>query len=104
MHILELKSITLGSLFKIILTGLMVSLVPFFTALGILAAFGLPTLSYAGVAVTGAQALIMGPLEGVIFALLFSVLTSPFVSIGFWLLNKFTDITLSVKVELDETA
>ena len=99
METLEVKRLSLASVFKLILAGMFCSLVPLYIVLGFLALFGLPTISLGDQAVTGFPAIIIAPLQGTVFALALSVIVSPLTAIGSWLLAKYTDISISIDIE-----
>lgn len=102
METIEITRLSLGSIFKIMLIGLGASVVPLFSALGLLGTFGMPTLNFGGQPVMGVEALIMGPLQGITISLMLSIICSPFITIGLWIISNYTDITISVQYQRGE--
>lgn len=102
METIEINRLTLGSIFKVMLIGLGASVVPLFSAMGLLGTFGMPTLNFGGQPVIGIEALIMGPLQGITISLMLSVIASPFIALGLWVISNYTDITISVTYQRGE--
>ena len=99
MEPIEITGISLGSIFKILIIGMVMSVVPLFTALGLLATFGMPTLVFAGEPVTGIQALFLGPIQGLTICLFFSIIASPLAAIGLWIMKKYTSLSLTIRID-----
>ena len=96
---LVIQRLTLPSIFKITLIGLMISVVPLYTALGILATFGAPTLNIGGQFVIGATAILAGPLYGILVALFMTIIVTPLCWLGLWLLSKYSNVTFTIEVD-----
>ncbi len=85
-----------GAVFKLHLIGMTLFMVPLGLVQGILACFGFNSLSWQGVPIHGAGALLAGPLIGLTTALLFTLMIGTMSALGLWLYSRFRPLTLKV--------
>jgi len=88
------RRIRTGSIYRLVAIGTAVGAIPLCTLFGVLASFNLMTLNWNGEAVTGPKALAVGPLGGILFALLGTALFGSAMAFGLWLYSKFKPIEL----------
>ncbi len=88
MKTLTIKRLSIGSIFKLNLIGLVFGLLPLMIFFSILAVFGMDTVSWNGQPVIGIKALVVGPLIGVFIALIFTLLLSPLIWLGQLIFSK----------------
>ncbi len=89
--------LSVGSVYKLWLIGLSVSMVSLGVLFGVLAMFGFNTVTWNEQPLHGVAGLIGGPLLGVFVALLFTAIFGSAAALGLWLYSKFRPITLLVK-------
>ena len=77
-----------GTVFRLLATGFFGSLVPFSVAMGVLAAFGLHTITWNKAPVTGLSGLMLSPVIGILGALLFTAFFGTAVAFGLWIMSK----------------
>ncbi len=85
-----------GSVYKLILVGLLLGFFPLFVLLGILGAMDIVTLSWNEQPVIGPKAVVIGPLMGVFFAFIFTAVIGSVVALGLWMFGCFRPLTLEV--------
>ncbi len=88
MQSITTKRISTGTVFRILLTGLISGLVPIFLVLGILASFGLVSLTWQDKAVHGMGAIWLAPIMGLFLAFGFSAILGCAAAFGLWLYSK----------------
>lgn len=91
---LEIKRLSTGTVFKIMLIGGFCSLIPFSVLMGILSLFGASSVTWNNQPLTGVHGLIAAPFIGAFTALLISGLFGLFIAAGLWLYSKFKPLTL----------
>lgn len=99
---MEMKSLTVrklstGSIYKLTLLGLVFGFVPLFLLMGVLAAFGMADMTWNEQPVTGFPALLVGPLMGVLLALMFTALIGSVMALGLWIFSLFRPITVEYR-------
>lgn len=94
MQNLTIKRLSLGSIFKLTLIGLVVGLLPLMIVFGIMGVFGMETVKWEDEPVTGPAALIAAPLIGLLIAVIFTILLSPVMWLGQWLYAKYKSVTI----------
>jgi len=88
------RRIGTGSVFRLLFVGNLCGAVPLFTLAGIGAFFGLTTLTFDGRPVTGPGALFLGPIMGVMFALMATFFGGAVVWLGLFVYSRFATLTL----------
>ena len=83
-----------GSVYRLSAIGAVFGMIPLFTVFGILASMNLFTLTWNSEAVSGPKALIVGPLMGVLFAVVCIALFGSVMALGLWIYSKFKPLTL----------
>jgi hypothetical protein len=91
------QRLSAGSVYKLWLIGLGVSLVPLGVLLGVLAMFGFNTVTWNGQPIHGVKGLIGGPIIGALLTLLFTAILGSVAAAGLWLYSKFQAVSLRVK-------
>ena len=91
---ITVKRLRSGTVFKLLLLGNLIFFLPFSLLAGVLSMFGASTISWNGQVVTGLPALLVSPLSGALFALVFSVLGWISVFIGLWIYSAFRPLEL----------
>jgi len=94
---IEVKRLSAGSTFKIIAIGLLATLVPFSSIIGLFALFGANTITWNKEQLHGITAFISSPFIGVMIALIFTLFIGSFVAFGLWIYSKWRPLTLLVK-------
>lgn len=94
MQKLLVRRIRTSSIYRLVAIGAAVGAIPLCTLLGVLAFFNLIALYWNGEIVTGPKALAVGPLMGVLFALLGTALFGSAMAFGLWLYSRFKPIEL----------
>jgi hypothetical protein len=84
--------------------GAFFSITPFFTLMGVLAAFGMDSLKWNDQPVLGLKALVAGPFMGLFAAALFTALIGLMLSLGLWLYSKFRPLSIRVLLEGTDAA
>lgn len=91
---LQIAKLRTGTIYKLVLVGLVFGFVPLFILFGVLGALDLMTLSWNGQAVTGPKAIVVGPLMGLLFSLVFTAVLGSVMAFGLWLFGKFRPLTI----------
>jgi hypothetical protein len=94
------KRLRTGSIYKLAAIGTAAGGIPVCMIFGLLASADLMTLNWNGQPVSGPKALLVGPLMGVLFALVGTALFGSAVALGLWLFSKFRPLEL----EYEETS
>ncbi|MCL4780844.1 MAG: hypothetical protein KJ049_11670 [Gammaproteobacteria bacterium] len=100
MQTLVVKRLRTGNIYKILAIGLASGCIPICIVFGLLASVDLMTLNWNGQPVSGARALVVGPLLGVLFALLGTAIFGSAAAFGLWLYSKFQPL----EIEYEEHA
>ncbi|MFC3148625.1 hypothetical protein [Piscinibacterium candidicorallinum] len=100
----RVERIATGSVFKLLGAGLVFSLVPFATVMGVLALAGANTVTWNGKALTGFTGLAASPLIGFFLALFFTALLGVCMAAGLWLYSRFWPLELRLRLQADSTA
>ncbi|MBR9913181.1 MAG: hypothetical protein GYB33_22810 [Gammaproteobacteria bacterium] len=80
MQNIDVKRLRTKAVFKIVMLGLIVSLVPLFAICGFLASAGLVSLQWGDQPLTGFRAILAGPFIGLSLAIFFGLFNSALVS------------------------
>jgi hypothetical protein len=91
---ITVKRLRSATVFKLLLIGNLVFLLPLSLLAGVLSMFGASTIIWNDQVVTGLPALLVSPLSGALFALVFSVLGWVSVFIGLWIYSAFRPLQL----------
>jgi hypothetical protein len=91
------RRLSVGSVYKLWLIGLSVSMVPLGILCGILALFGFNTVTWNQQPLHGIAGLAGGLLIGIGIALLFTAFLGSAAAFGLWLYSRFRPLTLLVK-------
>lgn len=86
-----------GSIYKLLLVGLLSSFLPVGLLLGVFALFGADTVKWNNEPLHGVTGLVSGPLVGMAVALFFSAFIGTAATLGLWLYSKFRPLSLSAK-------
>ncbi len=86
-----------GSVYKLVFLGLLLSLFPLCIVFGVLAAFGFSTIQWNGQPVYGINGLLLSPLLGVMMVLLFTAFLGTACMVGLWMFSKFRPLSLWAK-------
>ena len=86
-----------GSLFKLLLIGISLSMGPFVLLCGILSIFGAGTIKVNDEPVTGIVGLIASIIMVPIFSIIFTCMSWLGIAFGLWLYSKFRKIEISFK-------
>ena len=81
-------------MFQLLLIGNLVFFLPLSLLAGVFSIFGASTITWNNQVVTGLPALLVSPLSGAMFALVFSVLGWISVFIGLWVYSAFRPLEL----------
>lgn len=100
MKTIEVKKLRTASVYAIVVKGMLCGLIPLFCLFGILASFGLLDLQWNAEVVTGAKALVVGPIMGVFFALFGSAVFGTAMALGLWIYSLFRPLRIEY-VEID---
>jgi hypothetical protein len=87
---IEIKRLTLDTIFRLLFIGFLFSLVPFFIIFGVLSLFGIGGTSFTfdNQVISGIPALIYSPFIGLFITLIFTAIFGIFISFGLWLFSK----------------
>ncbi len=99
---ITIARLSVKSIFKLVALGLLLSIVPFCTLMGLFALFGANTLTWNNESIHGIAALVAGPFMGVFISLLFTLFLGTFMSFGLWVFLRFKPITVIVKQSVSE--
>lgn len=99
---LQVKRLRGSTIIKLVLIGNIVAFTLLCGVLSIPAAFGLDTLKWNGAYITGAVALIAGPLLGMLVGLLYGLFMGTFTYIGLRVYARFRTLELEyVPIEVE---
>lgn len=90
----EMKRLTTGNIFKLLLLGTSCSIIPFSLVMGILSIFGASTVTWNDQPLTGVTGLIASPFIGAFIALLLSGIFGLFIALGLWFYSRFKPLTV----------
>lgn len=90
------RTVRAGTIYKLLLLGLLLSMVPLSTLMGIAALFGADTVKWNGEPLHGWLGLLASPFLGIFIALLFTGFVGTLTCLGLWLLSWFRPIKLRV--------
>lgn len=91
---ITVKRLRSGTIFKLLLIGNLVFFLPLSLLAGVLSMFGASTVTWNGQVITGLPALLVSPLSGALFTLVFSILGWVSVFIGLWIYSAFRPLEL----------
>ena len=97
------QRISTGTLFKLAGLGLTLTLIPFSFLMGILALYGVETVSWNEEPLTGVTGLMASPFIGAFVSGVFTIFLGASMALGLWLYSWFRPLTLRVKVLTSET-
>ena len=92
---IEIKRLSTGTVFKILIIGGLYSVIPFSVLMGILSLFGASTITWNHQHLTGLTGLIASPLIGAFVTLFLSGFFGIFIAAGLWLYSKFKPLTIN---------
>lgn len=92
-----IKRLSFGTVYKLILLGLLVGLFPLCLFFGFLAFLGYDTVQWNGESITGVKALFAGPLMGIFLSFLFTAVIGSFVALGLWIFSFFRPLSVVFK-------
>lgn len=95
-QVLLVRKVKAASIYKLLLSGLLIVLVPPGVVFGIAGLFGADTVKWNNQAIHGVAALFAGPVLSVFIALLFTCVLGTLTSFGLWLLSRFRAISIQV--------
>lgn len=84
MHEITVSKLSSGTLFKIVIIGLLFSLVPLFFVLGLATWLGVGSIQWNGRSLHGLAAIFMSPLIGVLLAIMLAFLLGSLMALGLW--------------------
>lgn len=88
-------------MFRLVAAGAFCSLVPIFVLMGILAAFGMDSLSWNNEPVNGLKAFLLSPVMGALASAIVTALAGSAFAFGLWLYSKFRPLTLRIILAAD---
>jgi hypothetical protein len=91
---LQVSRLRTGTIYKLVLLGLLVGSVPVFLVSGLLASADLITLNWNDQPVTGPKAIFIGPLMGLFFALVLTAIAGSVMALGLWIFGRFRPLAL----------
>ncbi len=91
------RRLSVGSVYKLWFIGLCASMVPLGILFGVLALFGLNTVTWNQQPLHGIAGLAGGPLIGIFLALVLTAFLGSAAALGLWLYSKFQPLTLLIK-------
>lgn len=94
MKSIVVRKLRTSTVYKLVATGAICGFVPLFLLLGLLGSMGLSTVAWNGEPVTGVRAIIVGPLMGVMFALISTAGVGSVLALGLWLYSRFRPLHL----------
>jgi hypothetical protein len=100
----KVERIATGSVFKLLGAGLVFSLVPFASVMGVFALAGANTVTWNGKALTGLTGLAASPLIGFFLALFFTALIGVCMAAGLWLYSRLWPLELRLRLQLDSAS
>jgi hypothetical protein len=99
---ITVERLSVKSIFKLVALGLLLSVVPFTTLMGVFALFGANTVTWNQEHIHGLMALITAPLIGVFVSLVITLFVGSLISLGLWVFSKYKPLTLKVKQSVGE--
>jgi len=96
---LSIRRFRTGSIFRIVAAGCFFCLVPLCILMGILALFGLDTLSWNNQPIHGWRGFFAAPFIGLFVAAVFTAFGGVGLSVGLWLYSKFRPLSLRALVD-----
>lgn len=94
MNSLRIAKLSAGTVYKLMLVGLLCGFLPLFMLFGILGWLDLMTLSWNAQPVTGPKAIVAAPFMGVFFALVCTALIGSVAALGLWIYARFRTLTI----------
>lgn len=91
---LQISRLRTGTVYKLVLLGLLVGSIPVFLVGGLLASADLITMNWNDQPVTGPKAILIGPLMGLFFALICTAFAGSVMALGLWIFGKFRPLAL----------
>lgn len=91
---LEMKRLTTGSVFKLLLIGTFCSMIPFSLVTAVLGLLGNPGTTLNGRPLAGIAGLIESPIIGATVSLLMSGMFGLSIAIGLWLYSRFKPLSV----------
>lgn len=102
---IKIARVSTGTVYKLLFIGTAFSFLPLTTLFGILAFFGLNTVTWNRVPVHGFEGLVTGFMLGIFFCVFSTLFLGTACAFGLWLHSKFAMIRISyVLQDADETA
>lgn len=95
-QVIMVRQLRAGTIYKLLLIGLLVSIVPLCLAFGVAGFFGADTVKWNGQPIHGAAALMVSPVLGILFAVMCSALGGTLTCIGLWIYSFFRPIRLRI--------
>jgi hypothetical protein len=83
-----------ATVYRVFFFGLLFGCIPIFVVLGVLAYFGLSTLTWNHQPLTGLKAIFVSPVMGVFFALLGTAFFGSAAALGLWIRSKFRPLAI----------
>jgi hypothetical protein len=100
---LTVRRIHTRTVFRLLAAGIFCSIVPFTVLMGVLAAFGMKTVSWNNEPVTGITGLLASPFIGLFIAAFFTAIAGVGIAFGLWLYSRFRPLTMHL-IEEDPEA
>lgn len=94
---ISIQRLSTGTIYKLWLIGLTVSMTPLGLLLGIFAMLGFKTVTWNGQPLYGVAGLIAGPLLGVLLAVLFTAFLGYASAIGLWVYSKVRPLDIQAR-------
>jgi hypothetical protein len=94
---ISLTRLYVGSIYKLIFIGLVFSLLPLCLVFGVLAVFGFNTVNWNGQQMHGLMGLFLGPVMGMMFAGVATLIVGTACVFGLWIFSKFRPLSLWAK-------
>ena len=94
MESISIARLTAGSIYRLVLVGLLCGFVPLGVIFGVLGFTGYGTVKWNGEPITGPSALYAGPLISIFLALMLSLFLGSVSVLGLWLFSKFRPFKL----------
>ena len=94
---ISIQRLSTGTIYKLWLIGLTVSMTPLGLLLGIFAMLGFKAVTWNGQPLYGVAGLIAGPLLGVLLAVLFTAFLGSASAIGLWVYSKVRPLDIQAR-------
>lgn len=91
-----IRRLSTGSVYKLVFTGLMASMLPLGLVMGVMAWIGFDTVNWQGMPVSGPAGVLVGLLAGLWVALTFTAVMGSLMALGLWLYGRFRPLRLKV--------